>query len=95
MGDNYVKDEFRRHKGANTDQTIAFMEEWAVSFGCPFRCGLLLIPGAQHPKRNESYENYYSDQKVTGHRICHKLVTLSFPTAKVTSNPLPNVKSYH
>ena len=23
---------FRRHKTANTDQTIAFMEEWAVSF---------------------------------------------------------------
>ena len=28
LGDNY---EFRRHKTANTDQTIAFMEEWAVS----------------------------------------------------------------
>jgi len=31
IGDNYVKDEFRRHKTANTEQTIAFMEGWAVS----------------------------------------------------------------
>ena len=32
MGDAYVKDEFRRHKKANPEQTIAFMEAWAVSF---------------------------------------------------------------
>jgi hypothetical protein len=31
LGDNYVKDEFRRHKSANTEQTISFMEEWAVN----------------------------------------------------------------
>ena len=31
MGDAYVKDEFRRHKKANPEQTISFMEAWAVS----------------------------------------------------------------
>ena len=31
MGDIYVKDEFKRHKQATPDQTITFMENWAVS----------------------------------------------------------------
>ena len=30
LGDAYVKDEFRRHKEANEQQTAAFMEAWAV-----------------------------------------------------------------
>ena len=30
MGDAYVKDEFKRHKKANPEQTVAFMEAWAV-----------------------------------------------------------------
>jgi len=29
MGDAYVKDEFRRHKKATPEQTVAFMEAWA------------------------------------------------------------------
>lgn len=33
IGDSYVKDEFRRHKGANEVQTIAFMEAWSVGRG--------------------------------------------------------------
>ncbi len=32
IGDAYVKDEFRRHKEATPEQTIVFMEAWAVSF---------------------------------------------------------------
>ena len=31
MGDAYVKDEFKRHKKASPEQTVAFMEAWAVS----------------------------------------------------------------
>ena len=31
MGDMYVKDEFKRHKQATPEQTITFMESWAVS----------------------------------------------------------------
>ena len=31
VGDAYVKDEFKRHKSANQEQTAAFMEAWAVS----------------------------------------------------------------
>lgn len=31
MGDNYVKDEFRRNKVANVQETIVFMNEWTVS----------------------------------------------------------------
>jgi len=29
MGDAYVRDEFKRHKKATPEQTIAFMESWA------------------------------------------------------------------
>jgi len=29
IGDSYVKDEFRRHKNADTQQTQVFMEAWA------------------------------------------------------------------
>eukprot|EP00090_Calanus_glacialis_P032658 TRINITY_DN5411_c0_g1_i1.p1 TRINITY_DN5411_c0_g1~~TRINITY_DN5411_c0_g1_i1.p1 ORF type:complete len:125 (-),score=28.87 TRINITY_DN5411_c0_g1_i1:55-429(-) len=29
IGDTYVKDEFRRHKGADAQQTQIFMEAWA------------------------------------------------------------------
>ena len=32
MGDAYVKDEFKRHKKASPEQTVAFMEAWAVSY---------------------------------------------------------------
>ena len=31
MGDKYVKDEFKRHKQATPEQTLTFMESWAVS----------------------------------------------------------------
>ena len=31
MGDMYVKDEFKRHKLATPEQTVTFMESWAVS----------------------------------------------------------------
>ena len=31
MGDRYVKDEFKRHKKATPEQTLTFMESWAVS----------------------------------------------------------------
>ena len=31
MGNMYVKDEFKRHKLATPEQTIIFMENWAVS----------------------------------------------------------------
>jgi len=30
IGDTYVKDEFRRHKKADVQQTQIFMEAWAV-----------------------------------------------------------------
>ena len=30
IGDTYVKDEFRRHKKADPQQTQIFMEAWAV-----------------------------------------------------------------
>ena len=30
IGDTYVKDEFRRHKNADPQQTQVFMEAWAV-----------------------------------------------------------------
>ena len=33
MGDKYVKDEFKRHKQATPEQTLTFMESWAVSSG--------------------------------------------------------------
>ena len=32
MGDMYVKDEFKRHKLATPEQTVTFMESWAVSW---------------------------------------------------------------
>lgn len=31
LGDQYVKDEFRRHKKASTDEVKNFMTEWEVT----------------------------------------------------------------
>ena len=31
MGDQYVKDEFKRHKDAEKDHANKFMDEWSVS----------------------------------------------------------------
>lgn len=31
LGDNYVKDEFKRHKKCNPVETAQFMMEWTVS----------------------------------------------------------------
>ncbi|XP_004365290.1 hypothetical protein CAOG_00419 [Capsaspora owczarzaki ATCC 30864] len=31
MGDMYVRDEFKRHKGAQASQAQVFMAEWKVS----------------------------------------------------------------
>lgn len=30
LGDQYVKDEFRRHKGASSEEVKSFMKEWEV-----------------------------------------------------------------
>ena len=32
LGDEYAKDEFRRHRGANQIQAFEFMKEWKVRF---------------------------------------------------------------
>ena len=42
MGDAYVKDEFKRHKKASPEQTVAFMEAWAVSDKITHSCGMYL-----------------------------------------------------
>lgn len=31
LGDQYVKDEFRRHKGASAEEAKGFMSEWKVN----------------------------------------------------------------
>ena len=31
LGDQYLKDEFRRHKNASGEQVAAFIQEWKVS----------------------------------------------------------------
>lgn len=31
LGNNYVRDEFRRHKNCNSSQADIFMNEWVVS----------------------------------------------------------------
>lgn len=31
LGDQYVKDEFRRHKGASPEEVKSFMKEWEVN----------------------------------------------------------------
>lgn len=33
LGDQYVKDEFRRHKRATREEVRSFMEEWEVKAG--------------------------------------------------------------
>ena len=32
IGDNYVRDEFKRHRDASPDEAVKFIREWAVSF---------------------------------------------------------------
>ena len=32
LGDQYVKEEFRLHKKANSEETQVFMHEWTVSY---------------------------------------------------------------
>lgn len=31
LGTNYVRDEFKRHKGVNSEEAAVFLREWAVS----------------------------------------------------------------
>lgn len=35
LGDGYVRDEFRRHKGCVESEAIVFLHEWTVSSGAP------------------------------------------------------------
>lgn len=32
LGDQYLKDEFRRHKNASREQVAEFIQEWKVSY---------------------------------------------------------------
>ncbi|VDM43243.1 unnamed protein product [Toxocara canis] len=34
VGDNYVKDEFRRHKNASPEQALVFLKEWTEYCVC-------------------------------------------------------------
>lgn len=36
LGNNYVRDEFRRHKKCNPAEANVFMNEWAVSSSCNY-----------------------------------------------------------
>lgn len=40
LGDQYVKDEFRRHKTASAEEVTRFMAEWQVRQTCCCQCHL-------------------------------------------------------
>lgn len=59
LGDQYVKDEFRRHKAVGPDEARRFLQEWEAS-GCPLgfatpwgprRCPGRALPGRARPSR--------------------------------------------
>ena len=62
LGDQYVKDEFRRHKNANPDQITKFIQEWKV-------CVYIFIVHARFFFRLLSYEM---------HGICNNLLLTAF-----------------
>lgn len=57
LGDQYVKDEFRRHKSASAEEAKRFMAEWQV---------VKLHPAAhiEHRRRYCSRENHVRDLSV-------------------------------
>jgi len=51
LGDQYVKDEFRRHKNAAETEVVGFMKEWE-NYKDTLQTQVLTSAGAQGPQRD-------------------------------------------
>lgn len=57
LGDQYVKDEFRRHKSASSEEVQGFMREWEVK-------QTLLMFGACWSREPESFKNSFNSSSL-------------------------------